>query len=151
MARIVQYGFCRFTVFPETQTEFGSGSNGQYAFWDGADGGISDGDMTWGPRFAGQKIAQWNSPIRNKETGETIPWWGMFPVRFMMTSLSTNRCPSHGPHDNLRDFFTYRNYYKSDFFQWQAKVKKLTIILTVISPISADRFPILPVYTGIEL
>lgn len=38
-----------FTVFPETQTEFGSGSNGQYAFWDGADGGISDGDMTWGP------------------------------------------------------------------------------------------------------
>ena len=46
-----------FTVFPETQTEFGSGSNGQYAFWDGADGGISDGDMTWGPRFAGQKIA----------------------------------------------------------------------------------------------
>mgnify|MGYP000385209498 CR=1 FL=1 len=32
-----------FTVFPETQTEFGSGSNGQYAFWDGADGGISDG------------------------------------------------------------------------------------------------------------
>ena len=35
-----------FTVFPETQTEFGSGSNGQYAFWDGADGGISDGDMT---------------------------------------------------------------------------------------------------------
>ena len=29
-------------VFPETQTEFGSGSNGQYAFWDGADGGISD-------------------------------------------------------------------------------------------------------------
>ena len=26
-----------FTVFPETQTEFGSGSNGQYAFWDGAD------------------------------------------------------------------------------------------------------------------
>ena len=29
-----------FTVFPETQTEFGSGSNGQYAFWDGADGAI---------------------------------------------------------------------------------------------------------------
>lgn len=34
-----------FTVFPETQTEFGSGSNGQYAFWDGADGGISDGTI----------------------------------------------------------------------------------------------------------
>src|SRR5690606_9750834 len=34
-----------FTVFPETQTDYGVGSNGQYEFWDGADGGISDGDM----------------------------------------------------------------------------------------------------------
>ena len=88
-----------FTVFPETQTEFGSGSNGQYAFWDGADGGISDGDMTWGTRFAGQKIAQWNSPIRNKRKQEkTIPLVGgdVFRYDLLMTSLSTNGCPSHG-------------------------------------------------------
>jgi TonB-dependent SusC/RagA subfamily outer membrane receptor len=31
-----------YTVFPETQTEYGNGSNGQYEFWDGQDGGISD-------------------------------------------------------------------------------------------------------------
>ena len=30
-----------FTVFPETQTEYGNGSNGKYEFWDGKDGGIS--------------------------------------------------------------------------------------------------------------
>ena len=85
-----------FTVFPETQTEFGSGSNGQYAFWDGADGGISDGDMTWGPRFAGQKIAQWNSPIRNKETGETIPWWGDVSGTIYDDQSKYERVPSHG-------------------------------------------------------
>src|SRR5690606_1917081 len=32
-----------YTVFPETQTEYGNGSNGKYEFWDGKDGGISDG------------------------------------------------------------------------------------------------------------
>ncbi|WP_206531956.1 hypothetical protein [Sphingobacterium sp. DR205] len=53
------------------------GSNGKYEFWDGADGGISDGDMTWGPKLnSGIKVAQWNSPIRDKQTGEVIPWWG---------------------------------------------------------------------------
>ena len=32
----------------------------------GADGGISDGDMTWGPKLnVGTKVAQWNSPIRD--------------------------------------------------------------------------------------
>ncbi|WP_188598941.1 SusC/RagA family TonB-linked outer membrane protein [Polaribacter pacificus] len=66
-----------FTVFPETQTEYGNGSNGKYEFWDGQDGGISDGDMIWGPKFEpGVKVAQWNSPILDKTTGETIPWWG---------------------------------------------------------------------------
>lgn len=40
-----------FTVFPKTQTEYGNGSNGKYEFWDGADGGISDGDMIWDLNF----------------------------------------------------------------------------------------------------
>ena len=66
-----------FAVLPETQSQYGSGSNGKYEFWDGADGGISDGDMTWGPKLnSGLKIAQWNSPIRDKVTGEVIHWWG---------------------------------------------------------------------------
>ena len=94
-----------FTVFPETQTEFGSGSNGQYAFWDGADGGISDGDMTWGPRFEGQKIAQWNIPIRNKETGDIIPWWGDVSGTIYDDQSKYERVPiTWEAHDNLRDF-----------------------------------------------
>lgn len=66
-----------YAAFPETQHEFGSGSKGQYAFWDGEGGGISDDDMQWGPRLdVGNMAPQWNSPIRDKITGETIPWWG---------------------------------------------------------------------------
>ena len=94
-----------FTVFPETQTEFGSGSNGKYAFWDGNDGGISDGDMTWGPAFNGQKIPQWNSPIRNKETGEVIPWWGDVSGTIYDDQSKYERVPiAWEPHDNLNDF-----------------------------------------------
>lgn len=94
-----------FTVFPETQTQFGSGSNGQYAFWDGADGGVSDGDMTWGPAFNGQKIAQWNSPIRNKEAGETIPWWGDVSGTIYDDQSKYERVPiAWESHDNLKDF-----------------------------------------------
>lgn len=94
-----------FTVFPETQNEFGSGSNGQYAFWDGADGGISDGDMTWGPRFNGQKIAQWNSPIRNKETGETFDWWGDVAGSPYDDQSKYERVPiAWEGHNNLKDF-----------------------------------------------
>ncbi|MFV0554943.1 MAG: SusC/RagA family TonB-linked outer membrane protein [Mangrovibacterium sp.] len=95
-----------FTVFPDTQTEFGSGSQGQYEFWDGADGGISDGDMTWGPRFSSNLlIAQWNSPIRNKETGETIDWWGDVSGSIYDDRSLYERVPiPFVRHDNLKNF-----------------------------------------------
>jgi TonB-linked SusC/RagA family outer membrane protein len=95
-----------FTVFPKTQTEYGSGSNGKYEFWDGADGGISDGDMTWGPKLGtGIKIAQWNSPIRNKQTGATIPWYGdVKNTQYDDRSLYERVPIDWEYHDNLRDF-----------------------------------------------
>ena len=94
-----------FTVFPETQGEFGSGSNGKYEFWDGADGGISDGDMTWGPKLDGRDIRQWNSPIRNLETGEVIPWWGDVAGTIYNDRSKYERVPiPWTAHDNLRDF-----------------------------------------------
>jgi TonB-linked SusC/RagA family outer membrane protein len=95
-----------FTVYPKTQTEYGSGSNGKYEFWDGADGGISDGDMTWGPKFGtGAKIPQWNSPIRNKQTGETIPWYGDVKGTVYDDRSKYERVPTDWiQHDNLRDF-----------------------------------------------
>lgn len=95
-----------FTVWPKTQTEFGSGSNGQYEFWDGADGGISDGDMTWGPRLnAGVKVPQWNSPIRDKQTGEVIDWWGDVKGTVYNDRSRYERVPTDFvSYDNLRDF-----------------------------------------------
>lgn len=95
-----------FTVFPETQTEYGNGSNGKYEFWDGADGGISDGDMIWGPKFGtGIKVAQWNSPIRDKQTGEVIPWWGDVSGTVYDDKARYERVPTDWVrHDNLKDF-----------------------------------------------
>nr|WP_068891304.1 SusC/RagA family TonB-linked outer membrane protein [Pedobacter panaciterrae] len=95
-----------FTVFPKTQTEYGNGSNGQYEFWDGEDGGISDGDMIWGPKFQpGVKIAQWNSPIRNKQTGETIQWYGNVKGTIYDDKSKFERVPIDWVrHDNLKDF-----------------------------------------------
>ncbi len=95
-----------FTVFPETQTEYGNGSNGKYEFWDGEDGGISDGDMIWGPKFEpGVMVAQWNSPIRNKQTGEVIPWWGNVKGTIYDDKSKYERVPTPWVrHDNLNEF-----------------------------------------------
>lgn len=95
-----------FTVYPETQTQYGNGSNGKYEFWDGADGGISDGDMIWGPKFGtGIKVAQWNSPIRDKQTGQVIPWWGDVKGTVYDNKARYERVPTDWVrHDNLGDF-----------------------------------------------
>ena len=61
---------------PDYQNLYGQGVNGQFAYVDGAGGGIRDGvDESWGPRFEGQLIPQFNSPI-DPATGERIgtPW-----------------------------------------------------------------------------
>ncbi|MEG0462978.1 SusC/RagA family TonB-linked outer membrane protein [Bacteroides sp.] len=95
-----------FAVLPETQHQYGSGSNGKYEFWDGADGGISDGDMTWGPKLnVGHKVAQWNSPIRDKTTGEQIDWWGDVKGTQYDDKSRYERVPTDWvSHNNLKDF-----------------------------------------------
>lgn len=95
-----------FAVLPETQHQYGSGSNGKYEFWDGADGGISDGDMTWGPKLnVGTQIAQWNSPIRDKVTGKQIDWWGDVTGTQYDDKKRYERVPIDWvSHDNLKDF-----------------------------------------------
>ncbi|MHC5310868.1 SusC/RagA family TonB-linked outer membrane protein [Myroides sp. LJL116] len=95
-----------FTVYPKTQTQYGSGSNGQYEFWDGKDGGISDGDMIWGPKFDGdKKIAQWNSPILDKATGQIIPWYGSVESTQYNDRSKYERVPiAWQYHDNLKEF-----------------------------------------------
>ncbi|AZB23796.1 SusC/RagA family TonB-linked outer membrane protein [Chryseobacterium bernardetii] len=95
-----------FTNLPKTQTEYGNGSQGKYEFWDGADGGVNDGDMIWGPKFVpGLKIAQWNSPIRDKVTGQVIPWYGAVTGTQYNDKARYERVPIDWKyHDNLDTF-----------------------------------------------
>jgi len=66
-----------FVAFPDVQSEYGNGADGQYKFVDGAGAGIHDDDLIWGPKLdQGQNIVQWNSPVRDIQTGELIEWRG---------------------------------------------------------------------------
>jgi TonB-linked SusC/RagA family outer membrane protein len=62
-----------FLAIPEVQDEYGPGDHGQYWFVDGKGGGTNDGDYDiWGPKFDGQLISQYDSPI-DPATGDRIP------------------------------------------------------------------------------
>jgi TonB-linked SusC/RagA family outer membrane protein len=53
-----------FIAIPKTQALYGGGDYSQYSFVDGKGGGIADGDYdVWGPKFEGQLIPQYDSPI----------------------------------------------------------------------------------------
>jgi TonB-dependent SusC/RagA subfamily outer membrane receptor len=53
-----------FVAIPRVQDEYGPGDHGRYAFVDGRGGGLNDGDYdVWGPKFEGQAIPQYDSPI----------------------------------------------------------------------------------------
>src|SRR5690606_4148362 len=95
-----------FTVFPETQTEYGSGSNGKYEFWDGADGCIADGDVTWVSKLnAAVTGPQCNSPIKNKKTGEIITGWGDVKGTIYDDRSLYERVPmDFVSHNNLQNF-----------------------------------------------
>jgi TonB-linked SusC/RagA family outer membrane protein len=65
-----------FIALPKTQDEYGPGDHGRYAFVDGLGGGLNDADYdVWGPKFEGQLIPQYDSPvdpITGKRSG--TPW-----------------------------------------------------------------------------
>ena len=62
-----------FNAVPGLQSEYGPGSNFQYEFVDGQGSGTNDADYdVWGPRFEGQLINQWNSPV-DPATGKLVP------------------------------------------------------------------------------
>ena len=95
-----------FVAYPKTQHQYGSGSNGQYAFWDGEGGGKSDDDMEWGPKLdVGNMAPQWNSPIRDKQTGEEIPWWGSVKgTKYDDQGRYERVAMPLTSHDNLKEF-----------------------------------------------
>jgi TonB-linked SusC/RagA family outer membrane protein len=65
-----------FNAIPKVQDEYGPGDHGKYAFVDGKGGGTNDGDYDiWGPKFEGQLIPQYDSPV-DPVTGvrQPTPW-----------------------------------------------------------------------------
>lgn len=109
-----------FYAIPEVQDEYGPGDHGSYAFGDGKGGGLNDGDYDggWGPRFNGQLIPQYDSPvdpITGKRAG--TPWVARGKdnlKRFLETGiLSTNNVSvaATGEKYNLR-FSTSHIYQK---------------------------------------
>ena len=65
-----------FIALPRTQDLYGPGDHGKYSFVDGKGGGTNDNDYdVWGPKFEGQLIKQYDSPI-DPITGErtATPW-----------------------------------------------------------------------------
>jgi TonB-linked SusC/RagA family outer membrane protein len=65
-----------FIALPKTQDLYGPGDHGKYKFVDGKGGGTNDNDYDiWGPRFDGQLIEQYDSPV-DPVTGirTATPW-----------------------------------------------------------------------------
>ena len=106
-----------FLAIPKVQDEYGPGDHGVYEFVDGKGGGKNDGDYDiWGPRFEGQLIPQYDSPVdpvTGKRTG--TPWVARGAnnlTRFLQTGiLSTNNIAisSSGEKYDLR-FSVSHNY-----------------------------------------
>jgi TonB-linked SusC/RagA family outer membrane protein len=100
-----------FYAIPKVQDEYGPGDHGRYAFGDGKGGGLNDGDYDggWGPKFEGQLIPQYDSPI-DPVTGKrtSTPWVARGKdnlERFLQTGvLSTNNVAvsASGEKYNLR-------------------------------------------------
>ncbi|WP_229248822.1 SusC/RagA family TonB-linked outer membrane protein [Dyadobacter sandarakinus] len=108
-----------FYSIPKVQDEYGPGDHGRYAFVNGAGGGLNDGDYDggWGPRFEGQLITQYDSPV-DPITGvrSGTPWINRGKdnlKRFLQPGiLSTNNVSvsSSGDKYNLR--FSASNTYQ---------------------------------------
>ena len=65
-----------FNAIPKVQDEYGPGDHGKYAFVDGKGAGTNDGDYdVWGPKFDGQLLPQYDSPV-DPVTGvrQPTPW-----------------------------------------------------------------------------
>ncbi|MBC7920082.1 MAG: SusC/RagA family TonB-linked outer membrane protein [Ferruginibacter sp.] len=83
-----------FIAIPKLQDLYGPGDHGQYAFGDGKGAGTNDADYdVWGPKFEGQLLPQYDSPVVDGVRQGT-PWVARGKdnlSRFIQTGiLSTN-------------------------------------------------------------
>lgn len=89
-----------FLTLPSNQDEYGAGSNYAYRFGDGvyddAGAGVKGSDQrpnVWGPRFEGQNVKQYNSPIGANGIRTGTPWLAKGSdnyQKFMETGVLSN-------------------------------------------------------------
>lgn len=107
-----------FNAIPKVQDLYGPGDHGVYEFVDGRGGGKNDGDYdVWGPRFDGQLIPQYDSPvdpITGKRQG--TPWLARGTdnlKRYLETGvLSTNNIAVSTSGDKFNARFSLSNTYQ---------------------------------------
>jgi TonB-linked SusC/RagA family outer membrane protein len=106
-----------FNALPKTQDLYGPGDHGIYEFVDGRGGGKNDGDYDiWGPKFEGQLLPQYDSPI-DPATGKIIPtpWLARGKdnlSRFVQTGVvSTNNVAVASSGENYDVRFSVSNNY----------------------------------------
>jgi TonB-linked SusC/RagA family outer membrane protein len=106
-----------FNALPKTQDEYGPGDHGVYEFVDGRGGGKNDGDYDiWGPKFNGQLLPQYDSPI-DPTTGKrtATPWVARGKdnlSRFIQTGVvSTNNLAVASSGENYDVRFSVSNNY----------------------------------------
>lgn len=106
-----------FNALPKTQDLYGPGDHGIYEFVDGRGGGKNDGDYdVWGPKFMGQLLPQYDSPI-DPVTGKIIPtpWTARGKdnlSRFIQTGVvSTNNVAVASSGENYDVRFSVSNNY----------------------------------------
>lgn len=107
-----------FNAIPKVQDLYGPGDHGKYAFADGKGGGTNDGDYdVWGPKFNGQQIPQYDSPV-DPVTGVRAgtPWVARGKdnlKRFIQTGiLSTNSIAVSAKTEKMDLRFAVSNTYQ---------------------------------------
>jgi len=107
-----------FNAIPKVQDLYGPGDHGVYEFVDGRGGGKNDGDYdVWGPRFDGQLIPQYDSPV-DPLTGKRqgTPWLARGTdnlKRYLETGvLSTNNIAVSTSGDKFNARFSLSNTYQ---------------------------------------
>ncbi|WP_298359745.1 SusC/RagA family TonB-linked outer membrane protein, partial [Runella sp.] len=107
-----------FNAIPKVQDLYGPGDHGVYEFVDGRGAGKNDGDYdVWGPRFDGQLLPQYDSPvdpITGKRQG--TPWTARGKdnlTRYLKTGvLSTNNVAVSASGDKYNARFSLSNTYQ---------------------------------------
>ncbi|MGI4863779.1 MAG: SusC/RagA family TonB-linked outer membrane protein [Janthinobacterium lividum] len=106
-----------FVAIPERQNEYGFGSNYQYAYTNSLydEGNVNRRANIWGPRFEGQPVPQYDSPVVNGVRQGT-PWTarGANNFRDFMEAgvLSTNNVSVSSSGDNYDVRLSISNNYQ---------------------------------------